>query len=344
MDKRVMLAVAGSGKTSYLVNSLTTNKRFLILTYTINNKENIEKAVAAKFGCIPSNIKIDTYFTFLYWFCYKPFLAADVPSEGIYWDRPPESSKYKGLTHIDFYVLNRKWLYYNRISKLLIEKKIINDINKRLAKYYDFFFIDEVQDFAGHDFSFLEHITRAETNMLFVGDFFQHTFDTSNDGKVNENLHDDVNSYRERFNKLNITIDSTTLIESHRCSKTVCEFIKERIAIKIEAKADSETLVRFIDQESEADAIFNDQKIVKLFYQEHSCYPCLSANWGGSKGLEFQDVCVVLNDTTLKHYTKNTLSQLKAKTKNKFYVACTRTKNNLYFVSQKIYEKHKTQL
>lgn len=41
----------------------------------------------------------------------------------------------------------------------------------------------------------------AEINMLFVGDFFQHTFDTSRDGNVNKSLFNNKLSYEERFQK-----------------------------------------------------------------------------------------------------------------------------------------------
>ena len=41
MDKRVIFAVAGSGKTTYIVNNLFPEKRSLIITYTKNNYNNI---------------------------------------------------------------------------------------------------------------------------------------------------------------------------------------------------------------------------------------------------------------------------------------------------------------
>ena len=50
--------------------------------------------------------------------------------------------------------------------------------------------IDEIQDIAGRDFSFLEQLMTANMNMLFVGDFYQHTYDTSRDGNTNKNLFD----------------------------------------------------------------------------------------------------------------------------------------------------------
>ena len=74
MDKRLILAVAGSGKTTYIVNSLSAEKRSLIITYTDANYENLCRKIAERFnGAWPENVTLMKYFQFLYRFCYKPF-------------------------------------------------------------------------------------------------------------------------------------------------------------------------------------------------------------------------------------------------------------------------------
>ena len=75
MDKRVIFATAGSGKTTYIVNNLSLEKRTLIVTYTNGNYENLRRKISDKFGGeLPPNITLIKYFSFLYGFCYKPFL------------------------------------------------------------------------------------------------------------------------------------------------------------------------------------------------------------------------------------------------------------------------------
>src|SRR5690606_2216555 len=70
---RVINAVAGSGKTSYIVNQLSLeDKKSLILTYTTANQENIKEKIIKKFGYLPSNIFIYGYFEFLLKFIIKP--------------------------------------------------------------------------------------------------------------------------------------------------------------------------------------------------------------------------------------------------------------------------------
>jgi DNA helicase-2/ATP-dependent DNA helicase PcrA len=77
-------------------------------------------------------------------------------------------------------------------------------------------------------------------------------------------------------------------------------------------------------------------------YQKSDSYAGNTANWGNTKGLDhFQDVCVVLNPTTLKAFDSSTLDNLNPTTKNKLYVACTRAKGSLYFVSEISLKKYK---
>jgi DNA helicase II / ATP-dependent DNA helicase PcrA len=339
MDKRVIFAVAGSGKTTFIISKLTLDKRFLLITYTDNNVLNLRDGIVKKFGYFPNNISLFSYFTFLYSFCFKPLLSDKIKSSGINWDQPPLFLKQSNL---DFYVDRHKRLYHNRIAKLCEVLNILSDIKERIEKYYSYLFIDEIQDFAGHDFNFIQSITKTNCEILFVGDFYQHTFDTSNDGNVNKSLFDDYESYKKRFASMGLVIDMTSLRNSYRCSKTVCNFIKENIGIGIYSANNEETTIITVKSQSEADAIFKNNSIVKLFYKEHAKFGCYSQNWGSSKGINhFTDVCVVLNKTTEELFEKHQLSSLKPQTKNKFYVACSRARGKLFLISENFIKKYK---
>src|SRR5690349_14321215 len=89
MDKRVIFAVAGSGKTTLIINQLTLDNRSLIVTYTNNNVENLRQSIITKFGYFPPNITLLPYFTFLYSFCYQPFLSYKHKTKGITYERNP---------------------------------------------------------------------------------------------------------------------------------------------------------------------------------------------------------------------------------------------------------------
>lgn len=90
MDKKLMLAVAGAGKTSHIINNLSATKRTLIVTYTIGNYNNLLEKISAKFnGEWPENVTVMKYFSFLYSFCYKPFLADRIRAKGIIYESNP---------------------------------------------------------------------------------------------------------------------------------------------------------------------------------------------------------------------------------------------------------------
>ena len=64
VDKKLILAVAGSGKTTNLIDELNLTERFYLVTYTITNESLLRLRIIKKFGYLPNNIKVFTYFNF----------------------------------------------------------------------------------------------------------------------------------------------------------------------------------------------------------------------------------------------------------------------------------------
>ena len=265
MDKKLMLAVAGAGKTSHIINNLSATKRTLIVTYTIGNYNNLLEKISAKFnGEWPENVTVMKYFSFLYSFCYKPFLADRIRAKGIIYESNP--NQFANQLERKYYLTKDGYFYSNRLSLFLEKAHVIPLIKARLETYFDEFIIDEVQDIAGRDFLFLEQLMTANISMLFVGDFFQHTFDTSRDGNVNSNLFENQNTYITRYTSKGIVCDGTTLISSHRCSLNVCRFINEALGINISSNRTEmdNTEISFVSEAAECSRILADPKIIKL--------------------------------------------------------------------------------
>jgi len=331
MDKQLVLAAAGSGKTSHIVKSLSENERNLIVTYTKTNLRNIRLSLIRRFGYIPEGTKVISYFTFVHSFCYKPFLAYRLKTKGLNYKINSNRFAKGKQRYIDKYGR----IYSNRIAKLIELEGAVKDVQNRLEKYYDVFFIDEVQDIAGHDFNLIMQILGSRVKMLFVGDFFQHTFDTSRDGIVNKTLHDDYENYIKLFKTKGLEINNTALIKSYRCSDTICNFIMEKLNINIESHRACETNIEMLDTKENILNVFDNNEIVKLFYQNRKNYKCNAMNWGESKGDDScHDVCVVLNKKSYDMFCKDKLFELPPSTKNKLYVALTRARNNIYLINQ----------
>ncbi len=341
MDRRLMLAVAGSGKTTYIINKLDLEHRFLIVTYTDNNVAHIKKAIIKKFGYEPQNITLLSYFQFLIRVCYRPFLKSKIKANGIIWKMPaPNTLKLKRTNDL-FYMTQNGYLYHNRIAKLCQERCLVF-VKNRLERFYDYFMFDEIQDLGGHDFNFVIRLLPLNINVLFVGDFFQHTFDTSKDGNTNKGLYDDIKKYLQKWNKSKLIIDTTTLNSSHRCSPTICDFVTNELGINIKSHRKDNEYIQLISNKEQAIKLYQDDTKVKLFFSDSRKYNCYSYNWGASKGLDdFVDICIILNATTLKAYKNKKLTELAPSTRNKLYVACTRAKGNIFFIPSKFVDEYK---
>lgn len=337
MDKRVIFAVAGSGKTTHIVDTLARDKRSLIVTYTEANYLNLRERILKKFDDIwPENITLMTYFSFLYRFCYKPFLSDQWKAVGICYSQDL-IPRYAKIEDFDFYMTSNRYLFSNRLSFSLEHFGIVPDIQERITKYFDEFIIDEVQDIAGRDFNFLEKLMETNVNILFVGDFYQHTFDTSRDGQVNAKLFDDIGAYQKRYVAHGLTVDTDSLRGSRRCSKSVCDYIRTNLGISIfSARADTDdTSIQYVSERDQIEDILNNEAIIKLHYQKAALAGIGHKNWGATKGEDHADVCVLLNKSTAKARASGKLIDLPSPTKNKLYVAITRAKGNVYLIDEK---------
>lgn len=74
-NNRLLIAAAGSGKTTFLVDEALKQKegKILITTYTQANEEEIRKKIIEKNKVIPENITVQTWFSFLLKHGVRPF-------------------------------------------------------------------------------------------------------------------------------------------------------------------------------------------------------------------------------------------------------------------------------
>lgn len=344
MDRRLILAVAGSGKTTFLIDQLDLERKFLLVTYTDNNEQHLRLSIIRKFGYKPNNITVLTYYQFLIRICYRPYLKDAIQAKSIMWKQPPSHTMHFKRNDVRFYLSTDKLLYHNRIAKLCLDN-CAEKIKNRIERYFDCFMFDEVQDLAGHDFNLVQRILPTTKDCLMVGDFFQHTYETSVDGNVNSSLYQNFNKYLKKWNSCRIKIDSSTLQKSYRCSPTICDFVKYHLNINIESHRTDCTKIIIVRTQEEAYSLYMDNSIVKLFLLDCRKFDCFAYNWGASKGLDdFQDVCIILNKKSLNLFEKNSLESLPSVTKNKLYVACTRAKRNIYFIPHIFIDKFKTSI
>lgn len=336
-NKRLIHAVAGSGKTTTLIGKIDPTKKNLVITYTSENQKHLKRKLIDKFGRIPEHTHVFGVFEFLYQFCLIPYLGKRL--NGINFNYKQQN--FWDKTTID----NSRRVIVNQLSKSLITGNIVYggktykckvDYLKRIDKFFDYIYIDECQDFASDDFDWMMSLSLLEAEVLLVGDYYQKTFQTSSRGNKGNGIHSTYENWKTAVENAGFEIDEYSLMTSYRCPGNICDYITENFNIQIKGRKESsvEGIIRELKTQEEIDSVMNDEGIMKLFYQKSQKYQCNSRNWGESKGTEYEKICVVLNQSTYKHYKDNTLNQLAGQTKAKLYVACTRTRGDLYFVEE----------
>lgn len=331
--KKAIFAVAGAGKTTMLVNSLSLTKRTLLLTYTDNNARQLSEAVVKKYGFFPDSIMVSTWFSFVLNFMIKPFVI--IPAPSISRLLFPKNGAPRYVKGIQRYTTDDGGVFHSRAFEFVTKYVGKDKIRNRLQKFFDEVLIDEVQDFAGYDFDFIELLGSVDVNVVITGDFFQHTYDTSRDGSKNKNLHGDFKVYKKRLTRF-YSIDETSLSRSYRCPAEICNFVSSSIGIKMDSASsvnDVAPPILVLDRQA-IQSIMENDSIKKLFRQECYKYNCNSSNWGDCKGLSYDNVSVILNPKSATLFKNRRLAELSQITRNKLYVACTRTKGDLCFIEE----------
>lgn len=177
MAKRVILAVAGAGKTYHICHEIDPTKRNLILAFTHENIYNIQKELCDAHGCVPELTTVSTFDSFVYHqlvLPYEPSIAehfgcpnfvsrgictVDPPSQTIKNSKgkPVANPLYKKKDRLAHYVTMRGQYYCATLSELVLQVKknresLIKRVAARLNMFYDCVLIDEFQDFREYDY------------------------------------------------------------------------------------------------------------------------------------------------------------------------------------------------
>ena len=247
-NNKLIVSAAGSGKTTYLIYQalrLPRREKILIATYTEANEAEIRSKILERKQCIPSNITIQTWFSFLLQHGVRPFQGSmnDVlwgnDIKGMLLVNQQSAVRYKGK-HGPVYwgendefcnhYFNLNWkIYSDKISKFIVgcDKKEKGSIVSRLCRIYSHIYIDEVQDLAGYDLELIKLLFKSTPNVLLVGDPRQVTYLTHHSAKNKNYKNGKIQEFlKEKCKSLlaSDSIDETTLIKSHRNNKYICDY------------------------------------------------------------------------------------------------------------------------
>ena len=366
MAKKVILAVAGAGKTYYICHKIDPAKRNLILAFTHENIHNIQKELCDAHGCVPELTMVTTFDSFVYHqliLPYEPSIAEHFAcprfsSCGICMTDPPSKTKknaegksvanphYRKKDSLTHYVTMNRQYYCATLSELVLQVKknsesLIKRLAARLNLFFDCILIDEFQDFREYDYELIMALAKRLNDVILVGDYHQHSVSaTNNSGKPFKNKSKDVSyvDFVAELRNSGFEIDLTTLDKSRRCSAEICNYISEKLHINIASNGDHCGSIVWIDDDPSV--VLNQDQIIKLVFNEAANYTFRAMNWSYSKGDTVDSACVILTDG-LDNLDSDSFDpeKIKRSTLNKLYVAMTRSRGDLYLIKASTFKK-----
>lgn len=378
-SNKLIIAAAGSGKTTYLVKlacELPTQS-VLITTYTEANEAEIKRKIIEKNGYIPSNIKIQTWFSFLLQHGVRPYqsvLDESIHDKNIGFFLTSEKSgkkydnrgipiSFKGRPiywgekeFLKHYFTKGFEIYSDKISKFVYKcnEKTTNQVVDRVARIYSNIFIDEVQDLAGYDLELIKLFFKSGSSVLLVGDPRQVTYLTNNSTKYGKYSDGQIKSFieNELGKAIQCEIDETTLNASHRNNQLICNYSAKLypslpVPVACTCKVCRENITDhegvFLIKATDVEKYLSIYSPMQLRWSSSTtCNTNFQAlNFGESKGLSFDRVLIYPTKAMAK-WVENNNSELKDEARAKLYVAITRARRSstivLDFDPGKVYD------
>ncbi|MCI6966492.1 UvrD-helicase domain-containing protein [bacterium] len=345
-DNIALIAAAGSGKTTYIVDEVTgnTTDKILLVTYTIANTRKLKKDIEAKMGIVPSNVEIMTWHSFLLQHCIRPFrsVAYNKRIERIDFDTQITNHRIPERNTRAFYFSAYNALYKDRATKFALKCNDLsnNAVVERLEEIYSLIYIDEVQDMAGDDLDLLALLCTSKIKIVAVGDIRQAIYFTCNAPKNKGNRGSKLLDYFRKLEKKGLlTVKFRDY--SYRCKQCICDLsdslfpsIDERTKSLNDEKCDHEGL--YIVKTKDFDTYVGKYNPAVLRWSVTSkipqtCYPVDIKNIGVSKGSTHNHVIIICTEP-FKKFVKSGTIPTSEKTKSELYVAITRARYSVAFV------------
>lgn len=352
MVNRLIIAAAGSGKTTYLVkDALQQTDNVLITTFTIANKLEIHKKFIEINGCVPHHVTIQTWYSFLLQHGVRPFQGVILEDRinGMILVNSKSGKKCDGKygpiyygeeDYRNFYFSDGMKMYSDKISKFVCrcEEKTDSGVSKRISRIYSKLYIDEVQDLAGYDLEIVKSLLASTCDILMVGDPRQVTYHTHKEEKHIKYLDGKIQEFIEdKCNKIECIFDKETLKDSYRNNQRICEYSSKLYNEYGETGSkqsvvtghDGVFLVRPSDVGDYLDEFKPMQLREKITVKVNENYNVI--NMGMSKGLTYDRV-LIYPTGTMKSWMKNNSNKLAPTTRSQFYVAITRARYSVGIV------------
>lgn len=342
MPDRLILAVAGSGKTQRLAEHCATlprERKVLALTFTQVNQSELRARIARIAGDRPQ-IRVTGWYAFLLSDFARPFVPFMFPGHrirGFNFDCRPHMFAKGAARFFD----SSGAAYACELGRLSNELTAASEgaLRKRLEGCYDEILIDEVQDLAAHDWEILDFLLQSTVTITMVGDFRQAVLSTNPRSSKNK-AYAQVGAlewFEERARAGRLTIEESNV--TWRCRREIAAFSD---SIYAATGLFSDTVSKN-GKTTDHDGVFWVHPDDATAYVERFAPRCLRdsvnsgkhfdfayLNFGEAKGTEYQRV-LIIPTVPIEAFVK-TGADLKPKSAARFYVAVTRAAQSVAIV------------
>jgi DNA helicase II / ATP-dependent DNA helicase PcrA len=338
---RVILACAGSGKTTTIVDDACTDasRKAALITYTVNGTDELVKIACERHRAVPSHTVISTWYAFLLRHfirpyqtqLYKPRVSRLLFLRG-------QTARFANATNVgQHYFSGPGMIYLDKVSKFACE--IIQQTGgqpiRRFEQIFDRLFIDESQDLSGYDLELVEHLLKSGTEITLVGDNRQATYTTNDSGKNKRYARSNiVDKFKEWERAKLCSIEYQT--GSRRCVQQICDFADLFFPAAEKTQSLNSRLtghdgIFAVEKRHVADysAKFDPQPL--RYNRTYSDIAGRPINFGVAKGMTFERTLIYPHGPLRKYLGTGKLADA-GKELPKLYVAVTRARQSTAFV------------
>ncbi|MCZ4298809.1 UvrD-helicase domain-containing protein [Henriciella marina] len=340
-NNRIILAAAGSGKTTTIVSEALDKKesRSALVTFTTKAESELRAKCYEIGGYVPEHVKPITWFTFLLRHFIRPYQRVMIEKRisGLNFVAGRSAKRVSKHKTIQYNTDGAGKVYSDKISEMACT--IINKTKgaslKRAEQIFDRIYIDEVQDLAAYDLDFIELLLGSSIEIVLVGDHRQATYKTNQSARNKQHSGTNIISKLTCWEK---TYGASITIHNHsyRCVQPICDFADlffpdaEPTISRNTHQTDHDGI--FIVQEKDVGHYISRYRPQLLRYDKRTVINGAPVyNFGQCKGMTFNRVLIYPHGPLKKYLRTGKLGDA-GKSVAKQYVAVTRARQSAAFV------------
>lgn len=337
---RAVLSAAGSGKTTLLVSEALARpeRRIAIMTYTLENLEEIRRAFERQTGTVPAHVTLYSWYSFLLRECVRPYqsaLCAQPRVESILFVEGQTDNRAPRAQVARHYLAGNR-MYSDRAADFAVrcDELTQGKVIQRLTAMYDEIYIDEVQDLAGYDLDLVERLLTSGIEILLVGDTRQATYATNHSPRHRQYRGVAMMALFQDWQTRNLCrIDHR--LTSHRCPQSLCDLADALYPHMPRTESGNTEVtghdgIYVVAPGQVAQYVREFAPVVLRYDRREGCAGLPGVNFGQCKGRTYARVLIFPNGPLTQFLRTADSSRLSSPAK--YYVAFTRARHSVAFV------------